>query len=238
VSFKIAEDRGFDPKTHWFEHMDNRPNQLHVPPGIYNNSDFMSSLDGLYVIGDAMAGNHDVANASVSGFLVGDTVHEYINDAADPVIDEAQVESQKEVVQRLMAVNDGPVPLEMESALRYINQRYVGMFRAEGKLREGTRRLGSVRREFLDKIMTKGNPHHLMRALEVRNLFDVSQLHIEATMERKETRIDFIRLDYPEPDPAWDDMLSYQRLENGKRLFETRKQAEIDMDYVEERSLP
>jgi len=238
VSFKISEDRGFDFRTHRFEMMENRAFQLKHPPGINADVDFKASLKGLYAIGDCVQGAHAVAAGSTMGFLVGDTINTYVSEANEPVIDEAQVESQKEVVQRLMAVNYGPEPLEMESALRYINQRYIGLFRAEGKLREGTRRLATVRREFLDKMMTKGNPHHLMRALEVRNLFDVSQLHIEATMEKKETRIDFIRLDYPEPDPGWDDMLSYQRLENGKRILEKRKRAEIDMDYVEERSLP
>ena len=234
VSFKISKDRGFDFRTHRFELMDNRPFQLKHAPGIYVDPDFMSTIKGLYAVGDCVQGCHAVASAATMGFLVGDTVKDYIKKRSDPVIDEAQVESQKEVVQTLKAVKDGTEPLELESAIRYVNTRYIGLLRSEGKMREGARRLASLRREFLFKLMAE-NPHHLMRALEVRNIMEVSQLHLQASLERKETRSAFIRLDYPEQDPAWKNMLSYQRLENGKPVFETRKQPELDMNYKEER---
>ncbi|MFC1891361.1 FAD-dependent oxidoreductase [Thermodesulfobacteriota bacterium] len=236
VSFKVAEDRGFDPKTHWFESMDNRPNQLHVPPGIYNNADFMSSLDGLYVIGDAMAGNHDVANASVSGFLVGDTVHEYINATADPVIDEAQVQASKDAVEAPLKVKKGTDPTELEVAIRYICNRYIGVDKSEGRLLEGKRRLRTLRREFLPKLKAK-NPHYLMRALEVRNLMDMGELHCEASLERKETRDLHIRCDYPDEDPALDGLLVFQRLEDGKPVIEWKERAPIAFpdDHKEER---
>ena len=234
VSFKISEDRGFDFRTHRFELMENRPFQLKHAPGINVDADFKSTVPGLYAIGDCVQGSHAVASASTMGFLVGDTIHTFINEAAEPVIDEAQVENQKEVVQTLEAVRDGTEPLELESAIRYINHRYIGLLRSEGKLREGKRRLSSLRREFLHKLMGT-NPHHLMRALEVRNILEVSELHLQASLEREETRSAFIRLDHPEQDPAWDDILSYQRLEDGKPVFEKRHRPELDMNYKEER---
>ena len=52
ISMKIAQDRGFDPRTHWFEMIDNRPNQLHTEPGIQTNAYFETNLPGLYAIGD------------------------------------------------------------------------------------------------------------------------------------------------------------------------------------------
>jgi len=235
VSLKIAQDRGFNPKTHRYEIMDNRPNQLHVAPGIWSDAEFKTSLKGLYAIGDCVAGCHDVANAATSGFLVGDTIHTFISEAAEPVVDESQVESQKQTALAPMGVKDGTEPMELESAIRYICTRYVGTARAEGKLREGMRRLSTLKRVFLPRLMTKGNPHYLMRALEVRNLVNVAELHMQACLERKETRGRFTRLDYPDSNPAWDDMITSQRLENGKAVFEMRKRAPLNMDLREDR---
>jgi len=121
-----------------------------------------------------------------------------------------------------MDVKDGTEPTELESAIRYICTRYIDMYKAEGKLREGFRRLSSLRRVFLPKLMAN-NPHYLMRALEVRNLMDVAEVHMQACLERKETRGSQFRLDYPEPNPAWDGMLLYQRLEKENAVFEFRQ---------------
>jgi succinate dehydrogenase/fumarate reductase flavoprotein subunit len=197
-------------------------NELHTPPGINADGDFKATLKGLYAAGDCVAGFHTVATASSSGFLVGDSIHTFVNEAGEPVVDEAQVESQKQIALAPLAAKDGTEPMEMESAIRYICDRYVGIFRSEGKLREGMRRLGSLRRVFLPQLMAK-NPHYLMRCLECRNIIDVAELHIQACLERKETRGQHIRIDYPESNPALDDLFTYQRMEEGKTVLEMRK---------------
>ncbi|MFC1891356.1 FAD-dependent oxidoreductase [Thermodesulfobacteriota bacterium] len=234
VSFKVSEDRGFDFRTHRFELMGNRPFQLKHAPGINANADLMTTINGLYAIGDCVQGSHAVASATTMGFLVGDTVGEFVKTMNEPVIDEAQVESHKELIETLKAVKDGTEPLELESAIRYANHRYIGLLRSEGKLNEGLRRLSSLKREFLLNLQAD-NPHHLMRALEVRNIMEVSLLHIQASLERTETRSEFIRLDHPEENPEWDGKLSYQMLEDGKAVFKMRERPELDMDYKEER---
>jgi len=103
------------------------------------------------------------------------------------------------------------------------------MYKAEGKLREGFRRLRSLRNVFLPKLIAK-NPHYLMRALEVRNLMDVAEVHMQACLERKETRGSQFRLDYPETNPAWDGMLLYQRLEKENAVFEFRQAPLLNME--------
>lgn len=58
---------------------------------------------------------------------------------------------------------------------------------------------------------------------------------------RKETRggrgmsSGHIRIDYPERDLSWDDMLTYQRMEDGKAVLETRKVTPLNMELKEER---
>ena len=96
------------------------------------------------------------------------------------------MESQKQAALAPLAVKDGTEPMELECAIRYICEEYAGMLKSEGKLREGLRRLGSLRRVFLPKLMAT-NPHYLMRCLEVRNIMDMAEVHLQACLERKET---------------------------------------------------
>jgi len=234
ISFQVAEDREFNPKTHRYELMENHPLNFMVPTGINVNEEFKStSLKGLYGVGDCTNGAHGCGNAAVSGLIVGDNIHNFVSSAKEPVVEESQVESQKQTALSPLSVKDGTEPMELECAVRYICKRYVGMFKAEGRLREGRRRLGSLRRVFLPKLMAK-NPHYLMRALEVRNIMDLVGLHIDASMERKETRGQFIRFDYPEKDPSRDNMVTIQRMENGKAVFEIRAVPDLKPEYAKE----
>lgn len=202
--------------------------QLHEPCGVYVGKDFQARIKGLYAIGDTIYGVHNVALCAANGFIIGERLPEILNNTPDPVLDTTQIETLKEAALAPTKVKDGTDPVELECAIRYACTRYVGGQKAEGKLREGIRRLGSLRREFLPKLEGK-NPHYLMRSLEVRNLMDIAELHMQASLERKETRLQHNRLDYPNPDPALDKTILVQRLENGKPVIEFRKLPELDM---------
>jgi succinate dehydrogenase/fumarate reductase flavoprotein subunit len=234
VSLKIAGDRGFNPRTHWYELMDNRPFELHTEPGIWTNANFETSVRGVYAIGDCVAGCHDVAAAATSGFIVGDNMRNIVSAAKAPIVDEDQVAEQKQAALAPLKVKDGTEPMELECAIRYLCTRYVGMQKSEGKLKEGLRRLGSLRRVFLPQQMAK-NSHYLMRALEVRNLMDVAEVHMQACLERRETRGSQFRLDYKETNPIWDGMLLFQRLDQGKAVIEFKKPAKLNMEFREKR---
>ncbi|HUT68042.1 MAG TPA: FAD-dependent oxidoreductase [Dehalococcoidales bacterium] len=234
ISFKIAEDRGFNPRTHWYELMPNKPLNFITASGISIDENFKASAKGLYAIGDCAAGFHSCGHAVVSGLLVGDSINTYVAEAGDLAVDEAQVKSQKQVALAPLAVKKGTEPMELECAIRYICERYVGQFKSEGKMREGLKRLASLRRVFLPSLMAN-NPHYLMRCLEVRNIMDLTEVHIKACLERMETRGNFIRLDYPEKDPSRDNMLTFQHIENGKMKLEIRQVPELKPEYARER---
>lgn len=231
VSFKVAEEREFNPRTHRYELMENHPLNFMVPTGINVDENFKASLPGLYAIGDCSNGAHGCGNAAVGGLIVGDNIHRFIKNAPVPAIDEAQVARQKQTALSPLNVKDGVDPMELELCLRYICKRYVGMFKNEGRLREGKRRLGSLRRVFLSKLHAK-NPHYLMRALECRNIMDLVGIHIDACLVRKGTRGQFIRLDYPKKDPTRDNRITIQRLEKGKPILEIRKVPELKPEYA------
>jgi len=231
VSFKIAEERGFNPKKHRYELMPNKPHNFVTAAGISTDEGFNASVKGVFATGDCVSGLHGCNFAAVSGFLVGDNMPAFVNQAAEPILDEGQVESQKKTALAPLSVKDGTEPMELECTIRHICAHYVGQFKSEGKLREGLRRIGTLRREFLPKLMAK-NPHYLMRALECRNIMDLAEVHINACLERKETRGNHIRVDYPEIDPARKNMLTYQRMEKGKAVLEIRKVLKLKPEYA------
>ena len=231
ATFKLAEERGFNPKTHRYQIMLNKPHQFGLVTGINIDEDYRASLKGLYAIGDCAAGCHGCYMAVPGGFLVGDSIHKFVGEAGEPVVDEGQVERQKQTALAPLSVKDGTEPMELECAIRYICERYISQFKSEGKLREGLRRLGSLRRVFLPKLIAK-NPHYLMRCLECRNILDLVEVHINACLERKETRGNHIRLDYPERDPTRDNMITTQRLENGRQVLEIREVPELKPEYA------
>ena len=85
----------------------------------------------------------------------------------------------------------------------------------------------------MPKVVAK-NPHYLMRCLEVRNVMDLAEAHIKACLARKESRGNYIRTDYPESDVKRDNMLTFQRRENGKEVLEIREIPDLKPEYAKE----
>jgi succinate dehydrogenase/fumarate reductase flavoprotein subunit len=233
ISLKMAEDRGFDPKSHRFEQMANKPHNFATAAGLTTDEDFQTTLPGLFVIGDSIGGSSSCGYAIISGMVCGESMPDFLNNVSEPDIDEAQVENLKQTTLAPLSVVDGTEPMELEVSVRYVCERYVSMRKNEGKLLEGLRRLGSLKRVFLPQLMAK-NPHYLMRCIECRNIMDLAELHIKACLERKETRGYFVRSDYPDQDPSRDGMVTFQRLENEKPILEVRKVPELKPEYREE----
>lgn len=235
VNLKLAQDRGFNPRTHYYDVSRDKPYPVDSSavqmPSLVIDEDFMTTIPGLYGIGDAASCVGAVMSAIVSGFYVGDTVGDFITGLPEPSVDEAQAEELKEAAITPLGVRgDGQEPIEFECSVRQICERYIGIFKSEGKLREGIRRLDSLKRNFLPKLKAT-NPHYLMRCLEARNIIDIAQLHIHACLAREETRGLFNRVDHPEKDPARDGKLTYQRLKDGELAIELREAPRLKPEF-------
>ena len=74
ISLKMAEDRGFDPKSHRFEQMANKPHCFATCAGLTADEDFRTTLPGLWVIGDSIAGSSSCGYAMISGMVVGENI--------------------------------------------------------------------------------------------------------------------------------------------------------------------
>lgn len=158
---------------------------------------------------------------------------EYCANTAHSELDEAEIQRLKEKTMAPLFHKDGTDPLELECSVRYINDHYVGMHISEGKLNEGLRRLSSLKREFLDD-MSANDPHELMRCIEARNILELSELHLLACRERRESRGNFLRADYPERNPENDNHISICHMVDGKPAIELRRAPELKQEYLEE----
>jgi len=233
ISLKFGEDRGFDPKKHRYELMENRKFGFYSLAGFYTDESFETSVKGLFAAGDSVCGLGGCGAAVISGMIVGNGMPDYLKSVENPVLDETQIEKSRTEALKPLSVKDGTEPMELECAVRYINDRYVGMHMNEGKLLEGLKRLNSLKRVFLPELMAE-NPHYLMRCIEARNILEMSEVHLNACLFRKETRGNFVRIDYPERDPKNDNCILIQRMENGKHVIEMRRAPELKAEYIEE----
>lgn len=219
VDFKFAEERQFNPHNHAFEVTPFKPLSFMASSGVHVNEDFDTNLPGLFAIGDVASPLHSCSVAAGSAFLTADYLPEYLKGISDPNIDEGQIESAKEKAFAPLKGGKRDIePLDLETSVRYICERYVGLLRSEGKMNEGLRRIGSIKRAVVPRVKAR-SPHQLMRYLEATNILDMAEVHIQSCLERKESRGNFMRVDYPDRDPARDNNLTHQRLENGKPVI-------------------
>lgn len=98
-------------------------------------------------------------------------------------------------------------PLELESYVRNVNLNYVGIHRVAPRMERALELLKRARL-WAAPMLTARNPHELMRAIEVRRIIDISEIHTRSALMRNESRLGPIhyRDDYPAMDPAWDNI--------------------------------
>lgn len=233
VSLKLAQDRKFNPRHHWWEMTGYKPLQMMMIQGVWVDDTFESPyLKGLYSVGDNAAGVGGAYGACTTGLIVGANVKDNINSAPEPVLDEAQISASYERAFAPCRVKDGTEPMELECAIRFIGERYIGALKSTGKLLEGIRRFNSLKREFAPKLMAT-NPHYQMRALEVQNIMQLMEIHLYDVLSRHETRMNNIRIDYPEMDRSRDSFVTINRIENGEDMYERIEVPKLRPEFVE-----
>jgi len=187
---------------------------------------FRTSLKGLYVAGATTPYLMGLTEAAVSGHIAAEDAARYAADAGEPVFEKEKVDPIAADILAPTRRKKGMSPIQVEAAVRSISTDYVGYFKTEGLMQEGLKSLAELREKYLPSLVA-GNPHELMRCLEVRNIFDMVEMHIRASLMRKETRLRRVgimphyRADYPQTDPAWEKLIVIAR-ENGQMKLTTQ----------------
>ena len=236
VNLKMCGEHGFNPKTHRFEVPRDKPYPPDASavqmPGLSIDENFMTTVPGIFAIGDAASCVGAVMSAMVTGYAVGDLMVDYINSVGDITLDDAQVQADVDIITAPLAQDPetGVSPIEYECSIREYNERYIGIFKSEGKLTAGLRRLASLRNEFEGKLYAE-NAHYLMRALEARDIADMSEIIMTACMAREETRGFFNRADHQQQDPERTGKLTYIKNVDGKPVAEIKAAPKLKEEF-------
>ncbi|MCC7326523.1 MAG: FAD-binding protein [Burkholderiales bacterium] len=198
-----------------------------IQGGLLVDERFVSSMEGLYAGGGSTAFSRGITPAATTGYVAGENAAKYASSADAPPFEERQAKEIHKNVNRLIKKKKGVNPISLEEAVRGIATDYVGFFKNEASLTEGLRVLLELREAHLDGMKAR-NPHEQMRCLEVRNIIEMVEMHIRASLMRKESRtrrvgvfLQHYRADYPEPDPNLEKLIVISK-ENGAMALSTQ----------------
>ncbi len=172
--------------------------------GLLVDWDLMSNLPGLFGAGDLLFGGQDHSHAATTGRYAGARAALYARRSSAGEISRGQVEREKERVYAPLACGaDGPDWKELNAAVARVMQNYCSEPKNAGLL--------SLARTWLEDLEANeaprvgaGNPHQLMRVLEVHDIVTCARMIVTACEARKASSayLHFKRLDYPEMDPV------------------------------------
>jgi succinate dehydrogenase/fumarate reductase flavoprotein subunit len=196
--------------------------ELSTRGGILFNEKGETSLKGLYAAGDEYFGG--VGGAAIVGWFAGDNAARYAGDLKHPVTDglAEQIEEKKALLDKIRNRETGATWQEISTALTQVMHDYAGLVRSESLLRAGLSHLLRLKKKAYEEIIA-GNQHELMHCLEVLNSFDVGELVFVSSLERKETREDYLRADYPFKNRQYDNKVVICRKVNGQPHTEWRE---------------
>lgn len=194
-----------------------------IPEGkIWINEKGETSLPGLYSAGDESMGG--ISCAATYGWIAGENAADFSRDVLLPGDDraKAEIDSKKELIQKIMSRKEGPDWKEVNIALQQLMQDYAGVVRSGTLLTAGLDYLRRMRIK-VDQSMSARNRWELTRCLETLNLLDLGELVLIGANARKETRALHRRTDYPLTDPVMDGKEIFLRKKNGKPIVEVKK---------------
>ena len=187
-----------------------------------------TSLKNLFAAGDC-AGHTAGCRALAWGFIVGDHVALRVKELEHQAYGNDQLRQIEEAKLRTFAplnrkVEIGVNPLELEDYVRNLNLNYVGVHKIEPRLKWAVEKLRWVKEEITPAI-TASNFHELMRALEVQDIIELSEMHAQTSLMRTESRMPPIhnRDDYPEQDKNWDSIVITARKIGGVIHYKKEK---------------
>lgn len=216
----LKEDN-IDIRTHPVEFM---TYELSTRGGVLYNEKAETSLKGLYAAGDEYFGG--ISGAAVMGWIAGENAAGYAKELAACEMSKVaqQVSEKKELLYALRNRKSGATWQEVSTALTQVMYDYGGLIRSESLLQSGLNHLLRLKGKAYKEMMAR-NQHELMHCLEVINSFDVGESVFISALERKETRNDFIRSDYPFMNPQYNNKMLICKKMYGKPTTEWRNTA-------------
>ncbi len=189
---------------------------------------YPEAVPGLFAAGDPV-GNFraDIAGAATYGWIAGESAAKLAREI--PSLEKAEQSSTVETRSRLygqfMSRGVGPDWREANIALQQIMKDYAGVLvRSDTILKAGLSYFRRLKEQVLDTMVAE-NSHTLMRCLEVLDLMECAEAIFMTALERKETRAQHKRSDFPFTNPLLADKFLTIRREKGTPVLEWRNRA-------------
>jgi succinate dehydrogenase/fumarate reductase flavoprotein subunit len=173
--------------------------------GIKINEGCETNIKGLYaggevaggVLGAARLGGSAVADAIVFGKRAGFSAAQWAKNGVTPDINMNQVQQAKS--QFIKITKDNSVsPTDTLAKIKSILWKYIGPVKSEYTLNKALELLADMKGEVAN--LGASNSEEMLSAYEAKNILELGKILASASLVRKETRGNFWRADYPNPD--------------------------------------
>ena len=177
--------------------------------GVQIDENGATNIPGLYGAGDQV-GNIlcHVSGAATIGRIAGESAAAYVKNRAQAgsVADHPVVKEKQALYSSFMDREFGTSWKDMNTALNQLMDDYAGGYnvRSEHLLQAGIKYLNDLKELSLKRLRCT-TAHELMRTLEVFDALELGELVCWSALERKETRGNHVRVDYPFTNPTLND---------------------------------
>ncbi len=175
---------------------------------LVDNETMRSSVAGLYVAGGL--GGHSnglIALATFDGKTAADGIAADLSNLQPPTLSAEQAASEQKRIEGILTVNGpGPSPGAIKETIRNVMWDKVGVEKNAASLSSALDDLAHIRTALLPNMMLRSRTrvanYEWQDSIDVHNMLDSAELIIHSSIERRESRGPFIRVDYPETDNA------------------------------------
>ena len=173
--------------------------------GVKIDENCSTCVDGLFAAGEvtgglfgaARLGGSAMADIVVFGARAGYSAAQRAKEMDTPELDIAQVDAERGKFENMLERNTNP-SLDILAKVKAILWKYMGIVKNEYTLKAGLDKLLQMQREVSD--LRARNDDEIRAAIEAANILDLGQIIATASQLRKETRGNYWRADYPQPD--------------------------------------
>lgn len=164
-----------------------------------------SSVEGLFAAGEvtggifgaARLGGSAMADIIVFGARAGCSAARRAKEMDTPELNTLQIDVEREKFENMVERNVVPA-LDIHTQLRSALWEYMGIAKTEETLKTGLEELSQIRKDVSNLRAT--NSDEIRAALEASHILDLGQIIATASLIRKETRGNYWRAEYPQPD--------------------------------------
>ncbi len=203
---------GFDPDTHLLQSYGDgwrsgaflpQERQLFgLPGGMMNDWELRTNLEGLYAAGDQLFASNCHGHAAATGHYAGRHAALLAMKTPGTPHSTEQAGIERERIMAPLHRRQGPGWKELNAAIARHMQHHCGAYKTADLLESGLAALDDLEEHEVPRLRA-GNPHELIRTLEVMNILTNARLILHASLARQASskHLHFHRLDHPDLDP-------------------------------------